>query len=83
MYVQWEKSTYTTLKEDVNGFHCQCFFFCRHSLPVLKNLLFFLFFFFIFSVFECAKYLHRFRSQFCSHLQFTDNQILEHHSNKY
>lgn len=27
MYVQWGKSTYTTLKEDVNGFHCQCFFF--------------------------------------------------------
>lgn len=48
MYVQWEKSTYTTLKEDVNGFHCQCFFFCRHSLPVLKNLLFFLFFFLFF-----------------------------------
>lgn len=82
MYVQWEKSTYTTLKEDVNGFHCQFFFLSAFSSSFEKPA-FFSFFFFIFSVFECAKYLHRFRSQFCSHLQFTDNQILEHHSNKY
>lgn len=43
MYVQWEKSTYTTLKEDVNGFHCQCFFFffkvfiCVSYVIILTN----------------------------------------------
>lgn len=66
MYVQWGKPTYTTLQEDVNGFHCQCFF------------LFFIFFFsnvpIAFIAVGCS---------FAAILQFTDNQILEHHSNKY